>query len=586
MSYAPVHNFHFELLRNGVPTFVSAQIQNTPGDVTGTVEVNHPGGACWGNAPGPNTTPNMKPGDVVRIVDETTGIAEQTVVANVTAERPIASGSSIIVHGTAVMADGVTPIPVNQLESRLVSSTLNQFANGKRVLRAGGAGADGTLVFDPVGPANPNGTKWTATYPNLVSADLLIAVASESRGMWLGNNPLALAEGTLFENGPGVVGGPAAAGPGGAQCAAPAETPQAAINVPVAPLSFANTKAVPLPAATSAFQTVTIRALPAGVGAGSPVTVNNVYFSGLNPSDFVRAAAPNAGNCPAAIPFNLAVNATCTYGVVFSPKAAGARQAELSFTTNATNTTDTSIPLSGTGTDNTAPTVGLSASPVAFGTIGGGLVGTQNLVVRNTSASGLDLNITNAVIGGTNATDFSITTNGCAGVALHPASANTCTIALQFSPGARTARTGSLTLTHTATGTNVTSTVVNLTGTGGAGASISLSPSPTVTFGTVTRNTTKTQIVNIQNTGNATTTGLALSTTSTPLVIGGLPFSNYFSIQSNTCGASIAVGGKCSATVLFTAPNAVSGNFAGTIRVTTTNGLPLTATTNLTATTK
>ena len=128
-----------------------------------------------------------------RITDEATGIADQTTVANVTADRPIAlNANTVVVHGTAKDAAGL-PLPADQVENRLITSSANSFdINGRRVLRSG---VDGSLVYDA-----PGSTKWTATYTGLTANDVLRAVGgtsptgtvfvgAESRAHWLGPRP-------------------------------------------------------------------------------------------------------------------------------------------------------------------------------------------------------------------------------------------------------------------------------------------------------------------------------------------------------------------------------------------------------------
>src|SRR3954451_12739309 len=96
--------------------------------------------------------------------------------------------------------------------------------NGRRTLRAGGAGYDGILTYDPVGPGNPKGINWTATYgstvpgvPPLDAHDVAMAVGAESRGIWLGTNPAAFSplSGFLVESTLAEVGGDKPAVPGG-----------------------------------------------------------------------------------------------------------------------------------------------------------------------------------------------------------------------------------------------------------------------------------------------------------------------------------------------------------------------------------
>ena len=238
-GYTPGATYQFTLIRAG-QTYLSAPLA---ADATGLIEVNHPGGTCW-----TVRTPDIRPGDIVRITDEATGIADQTTVADVTADRPIAvNANTVVVHGTAKDASGL-PLPAAQVENRLITGTANSFdVNGRRVLRSG---VDGTLVYDA-----PGSTKWTATYTGLSANDVLRAVGgtgptgtvfvgAESRAHWLGRDPLALTEATIFENGPGVIGGPSA------PCTAPAESPVAAASFTPPSVSLNSTNFLPAPAAT------------------------------------------------------------------------------------------------------------------------------------------------------------------------------------------------------------------------------------------------------------------------------------------------------------------------------------------------
>src|SRR4051812_23482489 len=174
----------------------------------GTIEVNHPGGVCW-----QGVTPDIRPGDKVRITNDADGSADETTVANVTAKRPVQTGlDSVEIHGTALDAAG-NPLPIDQIEQRLVDPDLFDL-NGRRTLRAAAAaGEDGTLSYDLGGLAGA----WTARYTGLSDADVTKALASESRGMWLGADPAAGNELTIFEIGGGITAGPSA------PCTAPLE---------------------------------------------------------------------------------------------------------------------------------------------------------------------------------------------------------------------------------------------------------------------------------------------------------------------------------------------------------------------------
>jgi len=187
-------------------------------DFDGIVEVNHHGGACW-----ETVTPDIRPGDRVRTTRRNAfgtvlGI-DETTVANLTAKRPVELAfDTVQIHGTAQNADG-TPIDITQLEQRLVAPRDAFDLNGRRTLRATSvAGAnDGVLAYDPISATNPKGINWTATYTGLDAADVTRALNAESRGMWLGSNPGALLESTIFEIGAAIFPGPSA------PCAAPLE---------------------------------------------------------------------------------------------------------------------------------------------------------------------------------------------------------------------------------------------------------------------------------------------------------------------------------------------------------------------------
>lgn len=193
------------VIRNGVTIATSDPI--VPDAATGLVEVNHPGGGCW-----VGTTPDILPGDEIMTTPDV-GVSEATTTANVTAGVGQDVGGDIVVHGTAQDAAG-KPLPIDQIEQRLVANRDAFDANGRRTLRADAAGTgDGTLAYDPVDAAtNPKGINWTATYKGLDNADRARGVSVESRILWLGANPASGQELTIYENAPdgSIVAGPSA----------------------------------------------------------------------------------------------------------------------------------------------------------------------------------------------------------------------------------------------------------------------------------------------------------------------------------------------------------------------------------------
>jgi hypothetical protein len=341
-GYTPGTAYRFSVIRGGNVVSTSSPIV---ADATGLAEVNHPGGACW-----QGMTPNIQPGDKIRITAPG-GASEETTVAGVTDERPIITsedavtgGGTIEVHGTAQDSAG-NPLPLDQIEQRLVARNDSFDVNGRRTIRAG-AGLDGTLTYDAAGS-----THWTAKYTLQTPNDMARAVGgrstsgtlfdgSESRVLWLGSNPVVGTELTIYENGPTIAGGPAA---GISGCTSgPAEVPAPNAVLSAAPKAFAQTAI----GSTSASQTVTLTN-----GGAQPMKVGRAYVAGLNPGDFTISGAGIGGT-------TLQPGATLTVTVAFKPTAAGTRQANLSFTDDAANSTDQTLALTG----STPPSVNPSAT--------------------------------------------------------------------------------------------------------------------------------------------------------------------------------------------------------------------------------
>jgi hypothetical protein len=331
----------------------------TPG--LGAAEVNHPGGGCWDTAKLnglDGITPDIRPGDIVRLTNRF-GQSDQTTTANIYAERPtdravdgsLLPGGVIQVHGTAQDALG-NPLPIDQLENRIISSSAAPFElNGRRLLRGPG---DGTIAYDAVDPVkNPKGTRWTATYSGLSGADAELALASESRGVWLGRDPLALSEITFFENGADVVGGPA-----GPDCTAPAEAGPAVV--------FAETGAVNASFDPGAL-TIAFPGRNTGTAATQTLALTNVGTAdaarAINGSLAVVSAGLQYGPADFTLTTNtctnatVALNGTCSVTIQFKPTAPGARVGKLVFQDNANNSPAQVFALSGDGIDAQAPTV-------------------------------------------------------------------------------------------------------------------------------------------------------------------------------------------------------------------------------------
>ena len=200
-----------------------------------------------------------------------------------------------------------------------------------------------------------------------------------------------------------------------------------------------------------------------------------------------------------------------------------------------------SISCGGGGTTNAAaatfdpPSTSLSPASLSFGT---------QLLEKSSSAEPVTLtnssktaqHLTGIGVSGANASNF-VQTNNC-GTSL--AAGTKCTISITFTPSASGARSATLSVADSASSRQQS---VSLSGTGtGTVAAASLSPT-SLTFGSVSVGTTSpAQTITLTNSGNA-----ALSITS--LGVAGASASSF--VQNNNCGSSVAVGTRCTITVIF-----------------------------------
>ena len=193
------------------------------GRATGTIaagdpalEVNHPGGVCWNGeiAPGIEVTPNIKPGDTVRVrfADGTIDSA-RTQNARVTGFRSVGSNQLVV--------DGRVGAAVNKafMEQRIVAPDLKETDVGRRDIRAPQRPGPYTSTL-----AFPTASTFRATYTFNTDADTTAAEATQMRDIaaqgqmrvlaWMDEDPSGEREGlTIYEfeeiGGPGMGGCPA-----------------------------------------------------------------------------------------------------------------------------------------------------------------------------------------------------------------------------------------------------------------------------------------------------------------------------------------------------------------------------------------
>jgi hypothetical protein len=258
-----------------------------------------------------------------------------------------------------------------------------------------------------------------------------------------------------------------------------------------------------------------------------------VSISGPNAAEFSIVTAGTTP-CPAASG-SLTVTTSCTVGVEFAPKTAGAKSATLNFSDNAAGSPQ-AVALTGTA----QPPGGIQIAPATL-TFAAQAVGTkspvQTVTIANAGGSALALN--GISLTGTNAADFIETTNCPPSLATN---AN-CAVNLVFEPSSPGARSASLRIADDGAGSPQ---AVPLMGTA-TQPGVTLSSS-SVSFGNQAVGTPSSAVsVTVTNSGNG---ALAVSGIS----LAGMN-SGDFSETDNCTGSAaqngVAAGGTCAIQITF-----------------------------------
>jgi hypothetical protein len=290
----------------------------------------------------------------------------------------------------------------------------------------------------------------------------------------------------------------------------------------------------------SAAQKVTVT--NTGIG---PLTVSNITLGGSNSA----AMFTQTNDCAS----TLAVSATCTVNVVFTPTSNGNKTATLTVTgANGAVFTPATVSMTGTGA---IPSASRTPSTLNFGTVPFKTVSSAQTVTLTNTSTVVPLPVTAINISGTNPGDFSQTNTCGNSVAIN----GSCTISVTFTPTVSGARSATLTMAWT--GGSLTT---NLQGTGGPSAA--LSPSP-MAFGNVQAGQTVTKVVTLTN--NAS---VSLAVTGTPSISNQQGGNGTFAYTStgSTCvnGAPVpGNGGTCLVNVTFTAGGGASNAHTATLNV-------------------
>jgi hypothetical protein len=286
------------------------------------------------------------------------------------------------------------------------------------------------------------------------------------------------------------------------------------------------------------------------------LTINSIGVTGTNSGDFSQN-----NNCGT----SLAQGTSCSISVLFTPLAAGTRQATISVVDNAAGSPQTAS-LTGVGA---AASVSFSTSNITFGNT---TVGTTSpaggVTLFNTGNTALA--VASVTITGANAGDFAQSNNCTPSVG----AGGNCTISVAFSPSVAGTRTAAILITDSATGSPQS---VGLSGTGTTGGpSASISPL-SLTFSPQNISTTSpAQTVTLTNPGSAT------------LSMNSIVASGDYA-QTNNCGAALAAAANCTVQITFS-PSAAgtragyvtfSDNDPSTLQTVTLSGTGTTPTTTV-----
>lgn len=215
---------------------------------------------------------------------------------------------------------------------------------------------------------------------------------------------------------------------------------------------------------------VTVAVTGAGVQPGLNVTPSSATFSsvviGTNASQTIQmqntgsssltvsqANVTGAGfsTTGLSLPLTIAAGKTSSFNIVYTPTTAGNVTGSVSLVSNAPNS-PTNIALSASAVAATR-TLSITPSSVNFGSVNTGTSASQNVTIRNTGNT--TVNVTQITAAGTGFT--------APGSAVNLSASQSTTVPVQFAPATAGSFAGTLTITSNATGSPA---VVNLSGTG------------------------------------------------------------------------------------------------------------------------
>jgi Abnormal spindle-like microcephaly-assoc'd, ASPM-SPD-2-Hydin/Transmembrane protein 131-like N-terminal len=276
------------------------------------------------------------------------------------------------------------------------------------------------------------------------------------------------------------------------------------------------------------------------------VTLKNSGNSDLKISQLAVSGAGFSAS-GVAVPVTLPAGQSMALQATFAPTTSGSATGSVTITSDA-QTPNSSVALSGTGM-NATYTMSLTPGSVGFGNLNVGSSSTQTVQLANTGNSSVTVSQITASGAGVSVSGLA------APVTIAPSQSVPVTV--KFAPTTAGAVAGSITVTNSE-GINV---VAAVTGTG-VQAGISVTPT-SASFGSVVTGNTKSQAIQLKNSGTANLTVSQVAATGSGFSVSGvtLPLtlipgaSSAFNVQYAPTAAGAANG---SVTIVSNAPNSPS----------------------------
>jgi trimeric autotransporter adhesin len=413
----------------------------------------------------------------------------------------------------------------------------------------------GVSVGAPVASITPSAVTLTDTAIGSTSAAQSVNVANTGNAaLSLTSISLSNASDFVIAGGTCAAGGSVAAGssctvsvafkPSAGAAGARAGTLSIAHNATGSPGAVSlsgNALAAPAPVAAL---TATLAFGSADVGTTSAAQTATLSNSGNAALAIATIASDSAdfavsgGTCAAG--GSIAPAGSCTIGVVFKPKAAGARSGNLIVTHNA-GSGRSSASLSGTGVALT-PAIAVSPTALNFSQTVGTPSTPQTATVSNTGKAPLVINT--LTLGGAQAAEFKIDGASTCAAGGSVAVGGSCVLKLVFTAAAVGTRSASLAIGNNASGTPTT-IALNGIGTAAPAPAISLSATTLAFTSQALGSTSAEQSVTVSNSGAATLTLAGMT-------LNGSAAADF--TRAGTCSTTgaVAVGASCTVTFTFT----------------------------------